>query len=69
GQMLATLGLDPMSDKPTGYDLAAIRSAITASQQRWDALAKGGDPAAMAPAQPGPTLAAAASRDAGAVQK
>ncbi|WP_230948921.1 TolC family protein [Burkholderia vietnamiensis] len=69
GQMLATLGLDPMSDKPTGYDLAAIRSAITASQQRWDALAKGGDPAAMAPAQPGPTLAAAASRDAGVVQK
>lgn len=69
GQMLATLGLDPVSDKLNGQDLASIEKSIADAQQRWDVMAQGGDVAAAVPAKPGPTLAAAASLDAGAVQK
>lgn len=70
GQMLATLGLDPVGDKLNGHDLASLRKSIGEEQQRWDVLAQGGDLTAAAPAQPGPTLAAAAALDAaGATQK
>lgn len=70
GQMLATLGLDPVGDKLNGHDLASLRKSIGEEQQRWDVLAQGGDPSAAATAQPGPTLAAAAALDAaGATRK
>jgi outer membrane protein TolC len=69
GQMLATLGLDPVSDKLNGQDLASIEKSIEAAQQRWDVMAKGGDVDAAVPVKPGPTLTAAAALDAGAVQK
>lgn len=69
GQMLATLGLDPVSDKLNGQDLASIEQAIAAAQQRWDVMAQGGDVAAALPVKPGPTITAAAALDAGAVQK
>ncbi|MBN3725429.1 TolC family protein [Burkholderia sp. Ac-20379] len=69
GQMLATLGLDPVSDKLNGQDLASIQKAIGEAQQRWDTMAQGGDVAAAVPVKPGPTLTAAAALDAGAVQK
>jgi outer membrane protein TolC len=38
GQLLATLGLDPVPDAVKGYDLAALEQSIAAEQQHWDTL-------------------------------
>jgi outer membrane protein TolC len=43
GQLLATLGLDPVPDTVKSHDLAALEQAITEEQQHWDALAQGDD--------------------------
>ncbi|WP_321956762.1 TolC family protein [Paraburkholderia bannensis] len=58
GQMLATLGLDPVPDSLHAHDIASLRQSIAEEQQRWDVLARGGMPSA---AQPGPTTTAAAN--------
>ncbi len=42
GQMLLTLGLDPVPDTVTSHDLATLKQAIVTEQQRRDALAQGG---------------------------
>jgi outer membrane protein TolC len=70
GQMLATLGLDPVPDAVGGHDLAALEQSIAAERQQWDRLARGIDatPAMSLPVQPGPTLTAAAL-SAGVVEK
>ncbi|OZI71597.1 TolC family protein [Bordetella genomosp. 12] len=39
GRMLATLGLDPLGDKLSGNDLAALTASIAQEQQRWNDLA------------------------------
>lgn len=41
GQLLGTLGLDPIPDAVDGHDLASLRKAIVAEQQHWDALGQG----------------------------
>lgn len=43
GQLLATLGLDPVPDTVKSHDLAALEQAISEEQQHWDALAQGDD--------------------------
>ncbi|TDV11527.1 outer membrane protein TolC [Paraburkholderia caballeronis] len=67
GQMLATLGLDPVPDQLNGRDIASLMQSIGDEQKRWDELARHGATAAVA--QPGPTIAAAAALPAGATQK
>ncbi|GAB2891000.1 hypothetical protein GCM10027093_27600 [Paraburkholderia jirisanensis] len=47
GQLLATLGLDPVPDKLAGDDLKSIEQSIVAAQKRWDDI---GRPAAEASA-------------------
>jgi hypothetical protein len=42
GQMLATLGLDPVPDAVRGHDLASLTESIGEEQQRWDAVAQKG---------------------------
>jgi outer membrane protein TolC len=49
GQLLATLGLDPVPDKVAGDDLKSIEQSIVAAQKRWDDF---GHPAADAGAAP-----------------
>jgi hypothetical protein len=49
GQLLATLGLDPVPDKVAGDDLKSIEQSIVAAQKRWDEF---GHPAADAGAAP-----------------
>jgi hypothetical protein len=49
GQLLATLGLDPVPDKLAGDDLKSIEQSIVAAQKRWDDI---GRPAAEASAAP-----------------
>ncbi|VVE49754.1 transporter [Pandoraea capi] len=68
GQMLATLGLDPVPAKLNGNDIASLTQSIGEEQKRWDDIAVHGVQAA-ALAQPGPTIAAAAALPTGAVQK
>ncbi|WP_246794389.1 TolC family protein [Burkholderia perseverans] len=68
GQMLATLGLDPVPAKLNGNDIASLTRSIGEEQKRWDDIAQHGIQAA-ALAQPGPTIAAAAALPAGATQK
>ncbi|WP_321815544.1 MULTISPECIES: TolC family protein [unclassified Paraburkholderia] len=58
GQMLATLGLDPVPDNVRGHDIASLKESIGEEQKRWDLLAHGGVPPV---AQPGPTTTAAAA--------
>ncbi|MBN3802719.1 TolC family protein [Paraburkholderia sp. Ac-20336] len=64
GQMLATLGLDPVPDAVRGHDLASLTQSIGEEQQHWDALGHAGS--TVAAAQPGPTKTAAAALAAGA---
>ncbi|SDR21769.1 Outer membrane protein TolC [Paraburkholderia fungorum] len=40
GQLLATLGLDPVPDTVQGHDLASLQKSIDEEQQRWDALGR-----------------------------
>ncbi|EON11589.1 outer membrane efflux protein [Pandoraea sp. SD6-2] len=68
GQMLSTLGLDPLPAKLDGNDIASLTQSISEEQKRWDAVAAQGIPVA-ASARPGPTIAAAATLPTGAVQK
>nr|WP_285293400.1 TolC family protein [Burkholderia glumae] len=68
GQMLATLGLDPVPAKLNGNDIASLTQSIGEEQKRWDDIARHGVQAA-ALAQPGPTIAAAAALPAGVSQK
>ncbi|GGA31482.1 TolC family protein [Dyella nitratireducens] len=42
GQLLATLGLDPVPDAVKSHDLAALEQAIDQEQKHWDTLAQGG---------------------------
>ena len=41
GQLLATLGLDPVPDTVQSHDLAALERAIAEEQKHWDELAQG----------------------------
>lgn len=41
GQLLATLGLDPVPDTVKGHDLASLQQSINQEQQRWVALGHG----------------------------
>jgi len=41
GQLLATLGFDPVPDAVTGYDLAVLEKAIDHEQQHWADLSRG----------------------------
>ncbi|WGS53360.1 TolC family protein [Paraburkholderia sp. D15] len=53
GQLLATLGLDPVPDAVKGHDLASLQQSINQEQQRWYALGHGGNlPPAPLPATP-----------------
>jgi hypothetical protein len=38
GQMLATLGLDPIPDTVSGHDLGTLEQSIDEEQRRWAAL-------------------------------
>nr|WP_144157935.1 TolC family protein [Paraburkholderia sp. BCC1885] len=40
GQLLATLGLDPVPDSVSGHDLASLQQSIDSEQQRWAALGR-----------------------------
>jgi len=42
GQLLATLGYDPIPDAVTSYDLPALEQAIDQTQQHWAQLGQGG---------------------------
>ncbi|RKP48110.1 TolC family protein [Trinickia fusca] len=42
GQMLATLGLDPVPGTVKGYDLASLEQSIAQEQQHWDQFARAG---------------------------
>jgi outer membrane protein TolC len=63
GQMLATLGLDPVPDSVHAHDIASLKQSIADEQKRWDLLAHGGMPDVT---QPGPTTTAATAAAAAA---
>ncbi|HEV3104267.1 MAG TPA: TolC family protein [Paraburkholderia sp.] len=63
GQMLATLGLDPVPDSVHAHDIASLKQSIADEQKRWDLLAHGGLPDVT---QPGPTTTAATAAAAAA---
>jgi len=42
GQLLSTLGLDPVPDTVKSYDLTALEQAIDREQQHWTELGRGG---------------------------
>ncbi|QDH60571.1 TolC family protein [Pandoraea pnomenusa] len=60
GQMLSTLGLDPLPPKLDGNDIASLARTIGEEQKRWNAVAAQGI-ATAANTRPGPTVAAAAA--------
>ncbi|WP_333676581.1 TolC family protein [Dyella sp.] len=41
GQLLSTLGLDPVPDTVQSHDLTTLEQAISQEQQHWDSLGKG----------------------------
>jgi outer membrane protein TolC len=42
GQMLASIGLDPVPEKMAGNDLAAVEQSIALAEQRWASLGEAG---------------------------
>ena len=73
GQMLATLGLDPLGEKLASNDLASVQASIAQEQERWGALARGADARAAETAAAAQKSALAAAAPAtsmpGALQK
>jgi hypothetical protein len=42
GNLLATLGLDPVPENVKGHDLASLERAIAQERQHWSALGQAG---------------------------